>query len=119
MLDLHLPIFIFILLLLFCELCWRLVSFKSSYSLFYDVLYEILFIISFLCFGISNALFALVEELPDNWNDALDIHSLRSMDRSFVFPGIFFFLDSLYFFSLLTCISSFSLTEMLHLLHGT
>ncbi|XP_041015564.1 uncharacterized protein LOC121258220 isoform X1 [Juglans microcarpa x Juglans regia] len=26
-------------------------------------------------------------ELPDNWNDATDIHSLRKMDRSFVFPG--------------------------------
>ncbi|XP_061990855.1 uncharacterized protein LOC133709209 isoform X1 [Rosa rugosa] len=27
------------------------------------------------------------KELPDNWNDAPDIQSLRSMDRSFVFPG--------------------------------
>ncbi|PQQ08672.1 uncharacterized protein Pyn_14559 [Prunus yedoensis var. nudiflora] len=27
------------------------------------------------------------KELPDNWNDAPDIHSLRSLDRSFVFPG--------------------------------
>ncbi|XP_050374315.1 uncharacterized protein LOC126791863 [Argentina anserina] len=25
--------------------------------------------------------------LPENWNDAPDIQSLRSMDRSFVFPG--------------------------------
>lgn len=91
MLDLHHPI-------LLCALCWRLVSFKSSFSFFYDVLYEILFIINFLCFGISNAGFTLVEELPDNWNDAPDIHSLRSMDRSFVFPGIYFSLDSLYFF---------------------
>ncbi|KAL5826497.1 hypothetical protein ACOSQ3_018348 [Xanthoceras sorbifolium] len=27
------------------------------------------------------------KELPDNWNDAPDIHSLNSLDRSFVFPG--------------------------------
>lgn len=27
------------------------------------------------------------KELPDSWNDAPDIHSLRTMDRSFVFPG--------------------------------
>ncbi|KAK4598395.1 hypothetical protein RGQ29_015744 [Quercus rubra] len=27
------------------------------------------------------------KELPDSWSDAPDIHSLRSMDRSFVFPG--------------------------------
>ncbi|XP_040372057.1 uncharacterized protein LOC112181461 isoform X1 [Rosa chinensis] len=27
------------------------------------------------------------KELPDNWNDAPDIQSLHSMDRSFVFPG--------------------------------
>lgn len=27
------------------------------------------------------------KELPENWNDAPDIHSLCSMDRSFVFPG--------------------------------
>ncbi|KAM0965036.1 hypothetical protein ACFX2C_021001 [Malus domestica] len=27
------------------------------------------------------------KELPDNWNDAPDIQSLRSLDRSFVFPG--------------------------------
>ncbi|XP_037492075.1 uncharacterized protein LOC105649777 isoform X2 [Jatropha curcas] len=26
-------------------------------------------------------------ELPDDWNNATDIHSLRSLDRSFVFPG--------------------------------
>ncbi|GAV68587.1 hypothetical protein CFOL_v3_12090 [Cephalotus follicularis] len=26
-------------------------------------------------------------KLPDNWSDAPDIHSLRSHDRSFVFPG--------------------------------
>lgn len=112
MLDLHHPI-------LFCELCWRFVSFKSSFSLFNDVLCEILFITNFLCFGISNAWFALVEELPNSWNDAPDINSLRSIDRSFVFPGIYFFLGSLYIFSLLTCISYFSMTEMLHLLHGT
>ncbi|KAG8366295.1 hypothetical protein BUALT_Bualt17G0061500 [Buddleja alternifolia] len=28
-----------------------------------------------------------VEEIPDNWTDAPDIHSFRSLDRSFVFPG--------------------------------
>ncbi|XP_048427851.1 uncharacterized protein LOC125471475 [Pyrus x bretschneideri] len=27
------------------------------------------------------------KELPDNWNDAPDIQSLRPLDRSFVFPG--------------------------------
>ncbi|XP_042517783.1 uncharacterized protein LOC122091735 [Macadamia integrifolia] len=27
------------------------------------------------------------KELPDNWTDAPDIHSLRSLDRSFIFPG--------------------------------
>ncbi|VFQ80199.1 unnamed protein product [Cuscuta campestris] len=27
------------------------------------------------------------EELPDNWSEALDMTSLRSLDRSFVFPG--------------------------------
>lgn len=27
------------------------------------------------------------KELPDNWSDAPDIQSLRSMDRSFIFPG--------------------------------
>ncbi|XP_042514546.1 uncharacterized protein LOC122089128 [Macadamia integrifolia] len=27
------------------------------------------------------------KELPDNWTDAPDIHSLRSLNRSFVFPG--------------------------------
>lgn len=27
------------------------------------------------------------KKLPENWNDAPDIHSLRSLDRSFVFPG--------------------------------
>lgn len=39
---------------------------------------------------ISKARFIVLEELPDNWNDAPDIQSLRSMDRSFVFPGSFF-----------------------------
>ncbi|KAK6251743.1 hypothetical protein QUC31_013463 [Theobroma cacao] len=27
------------------------------------------------------------KDLPDDWNQAPDIHSLRSLDRSFVFPG--------------------------------
>ncbi|KAK3223114.1 hypothetical protein Dsin_010139 [Dipteronia sinensis] len=27
------------------------------------------------------------KELPDNWNDAPDIHSLSALDRLFVFPG--------------------------------
>lgn len=51
-------------------------------------------IINIFCFGISNAWFVFVEELPDSWSDAPDIHSLRSMDRSFVFPGILFSFDS-------------------------
>lgn len=32
----------------------------------------------------------LVEKLPDNWQDAADINSLRALDRPFVFPGNFF-----------------------------
>lgn len=40
--------------------------------------------------AIPNANYALAEKLPDNWNDAADINSLRSLDRSFVFPGICF-----------------------------
>ncbi|CAD5323388.1 unnamed protein product [Arabidopsis thaliana] len=27
------------------------------------------------------------KEIPDNWSESVDIHSLRSLDRSFVFPG--------------------------------
>ncbi|CAN8269147.1 unnamed protein product [Cochlearia groenlandica] len=27
------------------------------------------------------------KEMPDNWSESVDIHSLRSLDRSFVFPG--------------------------------
>ncbi|KAJ4886833.1 hypothetical protein Rs2_26581 [Raphanus sativus] len=27
------------------------------------------------------------KEIPDNWSESLDIHSLRALDRSFVFPG--------------------------------
>lgn len=36
-------------------------------------------------------LFILTEELPDNWADAADIQQLRSLDRSFIFPGSYFY----------------------------
>lgn len=32
-------------------------------------------------------LYIPAEELPDNWHEAADIQQLRSLDRSFVFPG--------------------------------
>ncbi|XVF86005.1 hypothetical protein PTKIN_Ptkin17bG0166000 [Pterospermum kingtungense] len=35
----------------------------------------------------SNLDMPFVEDLPDDWNHAPDIRSLRSLDRSFVFPG--------------------------------
>lgn len=50
------------------------------------------------------------EEVPENWTEASDILSLRSVDRSFVFPGILFFFACVIFFCdkflypLLTCI---------------
>ena len=40
-----------------------------------------------ILFSVPNTLYDLVEELPENWNDAQDIKSLRALDRSFVFPG--------------------------------
>ena len=50
-------------------------------------------------FSISNDRYVLVEELPDNWRDAPDICSFRSLDRSFVFPGSCIFLETLVSFS--------------------
>lgn len=31
--------------------------------------------------------FIFIEDLPENWNHVTDIQSLRSLDRSFLFPG--------------------------------
>jgi hypothetical protein len=35
---------------------------------------------------ITNYFFAL-EELPEDWNEVCDMAQLRSLDRSFIFPG--------------------------------
>jgi hypothetical protein len=49
----------------------------------------------------------LAGELPDDWKNAPDIHSLRSLDRSFVFPGTIHFLNLL-ILSILTCAGFYS-----------